>query len=137
MEIFAKCGMRCDLCLLYRPNVEALDRRVELVDAWKRMFDFQRDPAAILCDGCGCQREDAEYFDKDCRTRACVLEKGYEHCGFCESYPCEIFPAEPSPEEIRRKIEVEKVWRREDEALMEVYHCKMFMDEFREKHHIH
>ena len=29
MEVFAKCGMRCDLCLIYRPNVEREDRRAD------------------------------------------------------------------------------------------------------------
>ena len=26
--VLSKCGMRCDLCLVYRPNVEKEDRRV-------------------------------------------------------------------------------------------------------------
>ena len=63
-----------------------------------------RAPANIICDGCANEREDAVYFDKDCRTRKCVMEKGYDHCGCCESYPCEIFPAEPSPEEFANRI---------------------------------
>ncbi len=42
-----------------------------------------------------------------------------------------IIPAEPSPEEIVHKIEVEKQWTWEDEKLMEVYACKKYMDEFR------
>ena len=67
------------------------------------------------------------------KVRACVLEKGLEHCGCCEQYPCGIFPAEPSDEEVRRRIEVEKLWTWEDEKLMEAYACRKHMDEFREK----
>lgn len=94
MKIYAKCGMRCDLCLIYRPNVEREDRRAEICAVWKKQnLNFDGDPSAIICDGCSCEREDAVYFDKNCRTRSCVLEKGYEHCGFCEDYPCVIFPA--------------------------------------------
>lgn len=29
-KIFSKCGMRCDLCLIYRPNVQENDRRKEI-----------------------------------------------------------------------------------------------------------
>lgn len=42
-KIFFKCGMRCDLCLIYRPNVEKEDRRIEICDAWKKNMDeFRR-----------------------------------------------------------------------------------------------
>lgn len=135
--VYAKCGMRCDLCYLYRPNVERDDRREEICRVWKKMNpNFDGDPATIICDGCACEREDAAYFDKDCRTRKCVMDKGYEHCGYCENYPCEIFPAEPSPEEIDYMINVQKLWSREDEKCMEAYACRKFMDEFRKEHHI-
>ena len=75
--VFAKCGMRCDLCLIYRPNVEREDRRTEICAVWRKQNpNFDADPAEIICDGCACQREDAVYFDKNCKTRRCVLEKG-------------------------------------------------------------
>lgn len=47
-KIFSKCGMRCDLCLVYRPNVEREDRRGEeenLMEAYqckKNMDEFRR-----------------------------------------------------------------------------------------------
>ena len=62
------------------------------------------------------------------------MEKGYEHCGFCENYPCGIFPAEPNPEEIAYMIDVEGRWTWEDEKLMEAYACKRYMDAFRKAH---
>ena len=60
-----------------------------------------------------------------------MIEKGLIHCGYCEQYPCTIFPAEPTPEETIQKIEVEKQWTWEDEKLMEAYACKKNMDEFK------
>ena len=36
-KVFSKCGMRCDLCLIYRPNVEKEDRRMDTCNAWKNM----------------------------------------------------------------------------------------------------
>ena len=53
---------------------------------------------------------DAVRFDPSRKVRACVLEKGLEHCGCREQYPCGIFAAEPSDEEVRCRIEVEKLW---------------------------
>lgn len=137
MEVFGKCGMRCDLCFIYRPKVEKEDRREEICRVWKKQnLDFNGDPASIICDGCACQEEGAVYFDETCRTRKCVMEKGYEHCGFCENYPCDIFPAEPSQEELARMIDVEKRWTWEDEKYMEAYACKKYMDAFRKSHGI-
>lgn len=44
-KIFSKCGMRCDLCLIYRPNVEKEDRRTEICNAWKKIWEgFEPDP---------------------------------------------------------------------------------------------
>ena len=101
--MFSRCGMRCDLCLIWRPNVEKEDRREAVCAAWRKMWaGYSPDPKQVICDGCRCEREDAVRFDPACKVRACVLEKGLEHCGCCEQYPCGIFPAEPSDEEVRR-----------------------------------
>ena len=124
--------MRCDLCLLYRPNVEKEDRREEICNVYRKMMPgFEPDASTIICDGCANQDENAVLFDKNCKARNCVIEKGHIHCGYCDNYPCDIFPAEPSHEEIVHKVEVEKLWTWEDEKLMEAYACKKNMDEFR------
>ena len=134
--VYSRCGMRCDLCLIYRPNVVREDRREVVCAAYRKMFPgFEPDPKAIICDGCLCESPDAVLFDPGCKARACVLEKGLRFCGDCEGYPCAIFPAEPDAEEVRRKIEVEKQWTWEDEALMAAHACKKHMDEYRRKRH--
>ena len=131
-KIFSRCGMRCDLCLIYRPNVEKHDRRAEICSAWRKMWqNFNPDPKTVICDGCNCEREDAVLFSPDCEARKCASEKGHIHCGYCEQYPCPVFPAEPTHEEVIQKIEIEKQWTWEDEELMEAYSCKKNMDKFR------
>lgn len=130
--IYSKCGMRCDLCLIYRPNVEREDRREEICNAWSKIWQgFRPDPKTTICDGCRSENEDAVLFSPDCQTRACVMDKGHIHCGYCAQYPCNIFPAEPTPEETFQKIEIEKKWTWEEEKLMEAYSCKKNMDAFR------
>ena len=139
--IYSRCGMRCDLCLIYRPNVAKEDRRADVCAVWRKMFSgFDSNPAEVICDGCSCDREDAIVFTRDCKARACVIGKGIPHCGYCEQYPCAIFPAEPSAEELHQIIDVEHRWTWADERLMRAYDCKRYMDEFsmtnqKEPHH--
>ena len=124
--------MRCDLCLLYRPNVLKGDRREEICNVYRKMFEgYNPNPKTVICDGCSCEDENAVLFDANCKTRKCVKEKNLCHCGYCDNYPCKIFPAEPSEEELKQKIDIEKQWTWEDEKLMEAYSCKKNMDEFR------
>jgi len=133
--VFSRCGMRCDLCLVYRPNVEKEDRRKEVCEVYKKIFDwFDEDPQNVICDGCSCDKENPVLLDPECNARKCVLSKKIEHCGYCENFPCDIYPAEPDPEVIRQKIEVEKKWTWEDEELMKAYRCKHYMEEFRANH---
>ena len=130
--IYSKCGMRCDLCLIYRPNVVRSDRRKEICSVFQKVWPgFAPNPETIICDGCTANHSEAVLFSPDCQTRQCVVEKGLEHCGYCSHYPCDIFPAEPSPETLMQKIDIEKQWTWEDEALMAAYTSKKYMDEFR------
>ena len=130
--ILSRCVMRCDLCLVYRPNVEKEDRREEIVKVFKKIFDsFDGDPSTIICDGCTSDKENPVLLDSDCKARPCVISKGIEHCGYCESFPCSIFPAEPTDEELKQKIDVEHLWTWEENDLLKAYQCRKNMEEFR------
>jgi len=134
-KILSKCGMRCDLCLIYRPNVEKEDNREKICAVYKKIFDgYGPDPKTIICDGCLCTDENAIRLEQNCKTRKCVFDKGIEHCGYCNDYPCEIFPAEPSYEEIAHNVEVLKKWTWDEEKLMEAYQCKKNIDDFVKLH---
>ena len=131
--IFSKCGMRCDLCLIYRPNVEKDDRRAEICPVFEQMAPgFHADPKAIICDGCQCANPNAMLLDPSCKARQCVMDKALPHCGWCGQYPCSIFPAEPTQEELVQLIDIEKRWTwQQEEELLQAYHCKKNMDAFR------
>jgi hypothetical protein len=87
-EIVARCGYRCDLCLAYRPNVEANPAgRQELSDGWHKYFGFRIPAEEIICDGC--MAENARLIDKACRVRPCVIERGFANCSQCPDYACE------------------------------------------------
>jgi hypothetical protein len=86
--IITRCGYRCDLCLAYRPNVEANpSNRQILSDGWHRYFGFRIPPEAILCDGC--MAENPRLIDTTCLVRPCVIQRGLANCSECSEYGCE------------------------------------------------
>jgi hypothetical protein len=88
VEILTRCGYRCDLCLAYRPNVEAnpLNRQV-LSDGWFLYFGFRIPPEGILCDGC--MAVNPCLIDQACPVRPCVIERGLRNCAECSDFGCE------------------------------------------------
>ena len=85
------CGYRCDLCKAYAPNIKKKDERIELSKAWKKYYGLSIQPDDIYCDGCRNMNKDAKRIDMGCIVRTCVMEKGLEHCGDCEEFPCVKF----------------------------------------------
>ena len=127
-EIFSRCGNRCDLCLIYRPNVEKEDRRADICSTWDKLGPNKYDPATTICEGCLSENK----ADNGCKARPCVIKKGLPHCGCCADYPCDIFPAEPDAEEFYKEMESRGItWTPEDDKKMKPYNPKRFMDEWR------
>ena len=86
--ILTRCGYRCDLCLAYKPNVEANPANQQILsDGWHQYFGFRLPPEEIYCDGC--MADDPKLIDQNCPVRPCVIEKGLENCAQCELYVCE------------------------------------------------
>jgi len=86
--ILTRCGYRCDLCLAYRPNVEANPANQQaLSDGWHKYFGFRIPPEQIICDGC--MAENPRLIDTACPVRPCVIERGYANCAACPDYICE------------------------------------------------
>jgi len=86
--ILTRCGYRCDLCLAYRPNVEAnpSNGRV-LSDGWHKVFGFRIPADQILCDGC--LADNPKLIDEACPVRPCVIHRGLPNCSECKDYGCE------------------------------------------------
>ncbi len=88
MPILSRCGFRCDLCLAYKPNVEANPAYPEIVsDGWFKYFGFRIPPAEIVCDGC--MNDEAILIDTSCTVRPCAISKKVDNCSQCEDYSCE------------------------------------------------
>lgn len=85
--ILTRCGYRCDLCLAFRPNVEAHpENRQKISDGWEVYFGFRLVPDEIICDGC--MAESPRLIDQNCPVRACVIEKQISNCAECGDYIC-------------------------------------------------
>ena len=127
-KIYSRCGNQCNLCLIYRPNVEKEDRRVDICAVFDKLGPNTYDPATTICDGCLSENKP----DNGCKARPCVIERGLQHCGYCPDYPCAIFPAEPNAEEFYNDVKRRGVhWTAEDDHMMEPYNPKKVMDEWR------
>jgi hypothetical protein len=86
--ILTRCGYRCDLCLAYRPNVEAnSSNQQKLSEGWHQYFGFRIEPENVICDGC--MSENPKLIDQACPVRPCVIEKGLANCSQCKQYVCE------------------------------------------------
>ena len=132
--IYSRCGQRCDLCLVYRPNVEKEDRREAICAVFRKAIPgYDPDPQTIICDGCqNADKDGAVLVTIECKARVCVGERKLEHCGYCSDYPCDIFPAEPDADEFYMEMARRGVnWTPEDDEMMEPYNPKRFMDEWR------
>ena len=129
-EVCSRCGNQCDLCLIYRPNVEKEDRRAEICAVFDKLGPQKYNPATTICEGCLSE----EKSQSGCKARACVIERDLQHCGYCRDYPCDIFPAEPDAESFYQDMERRGVdWTETDDKMMEPYNPKKFMDAFRKK----
>ncbi len=87
-EIVSRCGYRCDLCLAYRPNVEANPANPQILsDGWYKYFGFRLPADQIICDGC--LADNPRLIDKTCPVRPCVLDRQLANCAGCPDYACE------------------------------------------------
>lgn len=83
--ILTRCGYRCDLCLAYKPNIEAHpENRQVLSEGWHTYFGFRIPPEALCCDGC--MAENPQLIDNACPVRPCAIARGFEHCAQCPDY---------------------------------------------------
>lgn len=92
--ILSKCGMRCDLCFLYKDNIEKDDRLAEFMELSSVVYDDSTDYSKTVC--LGCQNKDE--LDA-CNIKTCLIEKELSECKECKQFPCDKAPL------VRSKIE--------------------------------
>jgi len=87
-QILSLCGMHCDLCMAYRPNIEGHpENRQILSDGWHKYFGFRIPPEEIVCGGCF--PDGKSNLDNECKVKPCVTARELENCAECDEYNCE------------------------------------------------
>ncbi len=98
-EMIAYCGLDCYQCGAFvatRDNDDA--KRREVAELWAKEFLPGLTAEDINCDGC---LTDGVLFSycKDCKIRACAMDRGVANCAYCEDYACgkldELFAMAP------------------------------------------
>ncbi len=86
-RILGMCGLDCTQCEAWkatRAEDEAWKERI--VEKWREEYASPEIPTeAATCDGCLVSGRQGGYCGM-CPVRSCGLERGVEHCGFCEDY---------------------------------------------------
>jgi hypothetical protein len=90
-DIIARCGFKCNLCLIYRDNLKKDERnRQKFRDGLEKYYGDKLTLEECYCDGCMTpDSANPVRISKDCTVRPCAIEKGLENCAYCEEYPCE------------------------------------------------
>jgi len=87
-QMISLCGMRCDLCLAYQPNIDAHPENRQLIsDGWHTYFGFRIPPEDIHCNGCF--PDGKTTLDSECPVKPCVTARNLVHCAECTDYICE------------------------------------------------
>jgi hypothetical protein len=91
-DIIARCGFKCNLCLIYRDNLKKDERnRQRFRDGLEKYYGDKLTLEECYCDGCMTpDSENPIRINTECKMRPCAIEKGLENCGYCEQYPCPI-----------------------------------------------
>ncbi len=90
-DIIARCGYKCNLCLIYRENLEKDERNRQVFrDGLEKYYDDKLTLEECYCDGC--MTDDSKnpvLITTDCKIRPCTISKGLQNCALCEHYPCQ------------------------------------------------
>jgi hypothetical protein len=133
-KITARCGYRCDLCLIYRENLKKDARnRVIFRDGLEKYYGDKQKLEDCYCDGC--MTEDSQHpvlITADCKIRPCVIAKGIENCGECDN-PCQLISRKFIE---RRKIEETyggPIPEADYKLFIEPYECKQLSEKIGQK----
>jgi hypothetical protein len=88
-EIVARCGYRCDLCIIFKGNLKGPEDRARFRDGLLKYYRHRIALEECYCEGC--LTPDSErpvLVTADCPVRACAMAKGLDNCAGCAGYPC-------------------------------------------------
>jgi hypothetical protein len=90
-DIIARCGYKCNLCLIYRENLKKDEKNGQRFrDALEKYYGDKLTLEQCYCDGCMTPDiENPIRIDKNCKVRPCVIAREIVSCAYCDQYPCQ------------------------------------------------
>ncbi|MGC9520745.1 MAG: DUF3795 domain-containing protein [Anaerolineae bacterium] len=80
-DLLAACGLYCGACYHHRASFpEGAHLLSESMRAGRPLEGY-------CCSGCWSGSLYVHPGCRDCSLRACVVERGYAHCGMCDAFP--------------------------------------------------
>jgi hypothetical protein len=93
-KMIAFCGVDCAECEGYlATQADDDEKRAEVAKDWSARYNADIKPESINCNGCRSAGRKFFYCSDICELRKCGIQKGVEHCGTCDEYPCEKLEA--------------------------------------------
>jgi hypothetical protein len=99
------CGLVCDSCPIHLVTLEnngsqLLTMRRSIAEQCTKLYGMEMKEEDITdCDGCTIRTGRLFSGCRNCRVRACAMQKDLENCAYCSDYACdllaEIFRHEP------------------------------------------
>jgi len=134
-EIIARCGFKCNLCLIYRENLKKDPKnRQRFRDGLEKYYGDKLTLEECCCDGC--MTDDSEnpvLITKECEVRPCVIARNIDNCAYCVEYPCQTikkkFVERPKVEERYGSPIPEEAYR----LFIMPYESKRTLDRIRQK----
>lgn len=89
-QLIAFCGLNCATCEGYiatqNNDQKALE---EVAKMWSEQFGADIRPEHVICDGCRTNKRKSFHCENTCTIKPCNIEKKYNSCLQCSTFPCE------------------------------------------------
>jgi hypothetical protein len=120
-KMISMCGYRCDLCTVYRDNLERIGRD-EVRAGFVKYFHSELDDEILKgCQGCPASG------DENCSVKACAGDKKIANCGLCREFPCD---------KVREKMNVIKKYF-DDVSALSKWDRDHYVEPYRSEERLH
>jgi len=89
-KMIAYCGLVCTECPAYlatqKDDTDALQK---VAKQWSKQFDVSLRAEDCYCDGCQATTDRLFGYCRECKIRACGINKGVRNCAHCSDYACQ------------------------------------------------
>lgn len=99
-DMIGFCGLNCKECRTYIATQSDDEEELTIIASRQsQQFHTEITYEKILCDGCKINKRLSLHCQNSCKIKKCCLEKDYESCIECTTFPCgnERFLIEHTP----------------------------------------